>query len=42
MMSGHGARSIFIKNKKDWASRTLANPLPPTSDKISITPTENQ
>ena len=35
-MFGHGANSIFFNRKnKDWTSRTLANPPPPTSDNIS-------
>ena len=39
MMSGHGANPIFFdKKKKDWTSRTLANPPPPTSDNISFLP----
>ena len=28
MMSGHGVNPFFF-NKKNWTSRTLANPLPP-------------
>ena len=39
MMSGHGANPIFFNKKnKDWMSRTLANPPPPTSDNISFFP----
>ena len=26
----------LIKKNKDWASRTLANPPPPTADNISV------
>ena len=36
-MSGHGANPIFVNKKnKEWTSRTLANPPPPTSDNISF------
>ena len=36
MMSSHGANPILFNEKnKDWTSRTLANPQPRTSDKIS-------
>ena len=39
MMSGHGANLIFFNKKnKDWTSRALANPHPPTSDNISFLP----
>ena len=40
MMSGHGANPIFFNKKKnkDWTSKTLANPHPPTSDNISFLP----
>ena len=39
MMSGHGANPIFFnKKKKDWTSRTFANPPLPTSDNISFLP----
>ena len=39
MMSGHGANPIFFNKKnKDWTSRTLANPHPPTFDDISFLP----
>ena len=43
MMSGHGANLIFLNNnnKKDWTSRTLANPPPPKSDNISFLPYPN-
>ena len=38
-MSGHGANPIFFNKKnKDWTSRTLTPPLPPTSDNISFLP----
>ena len=41
MMSGHGANSIFFNRKnKDWTSRTLANPPPPTSDNTSFLPVD--
>ena len=37
--SGHDANLIFFNKKnKDWMSRTLANPQPPTSDNISFSP----
>ena len=37
MMSGHGANLIFFNKKnKDWTSRTLTYPPPPTSDSISF------
>ena len=39
MMSGHGANTIFFNKKnRDWTSRTLANPPPPTSGEISFLP----
>ena len=40
MMSIHGANPIFfnLKKKKDWTSRSLANPSTPTSDNISYLP----
>ena len=38
-MSGHDANPIFFNKKnKDWMSRTLANPPPPTSDNILFSP----
>ena len=38
-MSDHGANPIFFNKKsKDWTSRTLGNPPPPTSDNISFLP----
>ena len=37
MMSGHSANLVFFNKKnKNWTSRTLANPPPPTSDNISF------
>ena len=36
MMSGHGGNTISLIKNKDWTSRTLVNPLPPTSDNISF------
>ena len=39
MMFGHGAKPIFfIKKKKEWTSRTLANPPSSTSHNISFLP----
>ena len=39
MVSGYGANPIFFNKKnKDWTSRTLANPSPPTSENISFLP----
>ena len=39
MMSGHDAKPTFFNKKnKDWTSRTLANPHPPTSNNISFLP----
>ena len=35
-MSGHGANPVFFKENKDWMSRTLVNPPPPTSSNISF------
>ena len=35
-MSGQVANSFFFIKKKDWRSKTLANPPPPTSDSISF------
>ena len=36
-MSGHSANLVFFNKKnKNWTSRTLANPPPPTSDNISF------
>ena len=38
-MAGHGANPIFFNKKdKDWTSRTLAKPSPPTSDNVSFLP----
>ena len=38
-MSGHAANPIFFNKKnKDWTSRILAKPSPPTSDNISFLP----
>ena len=35
MMPGHGENPIFFNKKnKDWKSRTLATPSPPTSNNI--------
>ena len=35
MMSGRGANPILLNEKnKDWTSRSLTNPPPPTSDNI--------
>ena len=37
MMFGHDANPIFFNKKnKDWTSRALAIPQPPTSDSISF------
>ena len=37
MMSGQSANLVFFNKKnKNWTSRTLANPPPPTSDNISF------
>ena len=38
MMPGHSPNPIFFNKKKDWTSRTLANPQPVTSDNISFLP----
>ena len=35
-MSGQVANSFFFIKKKDWRSKTLANPPPPMSDSISF------
>ena len=35
-MSGQVANSFFFIKKKDWSSKTLANPPPPMSDSISF------
>ena len=36
MMSGQVANSFFFIKRKDWRSKTLANPPPPMSDSISF------
>ena len=36
MMPGHDANPIFFDKKRDWTSRTLSYPTPPTSDNISF------
>ena len=37
MMSDHGANPISFNKKKDWTSRTLANPPPPSTPLRPIT-----
>ena len=38
MMPDHGANPVFLIKKKDWTSRTLTKPPPPTSDNILFLP----
>ena len=38
-MSGHDSNSVFFNKKnKDWTPKTLTNPNPTMSDKISFLP----